>query len=380
MPQLGEDLLLRLIDRAYAASLDPLGWAHFLDSLAETFGGGAALFSQDSRNADASIAEFVRFDPAYIQSYVEYYGQVNVWFPIWSNWPVGKAGVTPEMLDLDFLKRSEWYGDWLQPQGLRDCIGAVLLRSGSVTTNLSLIRGEDQGIFGQSDIAFWSKLTPHMQRAVQIHRELCSARLQRDGALGALDRLAMGIVIASETGRLLFANSVADAVLKQGAGLLVSSGRLRGETADATNQLEAAIRRAALTGAGKGRHPGGVLSLPRRMAEPLSVLVGPLRGQSLAFRLPSPSAILLFSDPRQSRSVGQDDLARVFGLSRAEARLAGALLDGTRLSDYADAAGISLNTAKAQLKQVFAKTGVNRQSDLMRRVADDLVLRRARPD
>jgi len=45
------------------------------------------------------------------------------------------------------------------------------------------------------------------------------------------------------------------------------------------------------------------------------------------------------------------------------------------LTDHAEGAGITLNTAKTHLKQIFAKTGSRRQSDLIRLILADPVLR-----
>jgi DNA-binding CsgD family transcriptional regulator len=45
------------------------------------------------------------------------------------------------------------------------------------------------------------------------------------------------------------------------------------------------------------------------------------------------------------------------------------------LQEYADEAGISVNTAKTQLRQVFAKTGSGRQAELVRNITSNLILR-----
>jgi len=50
------------------------------------------------------------------------------------------------------------------------------------------------------------------------------------------------------------------------------------------------------------------------------------------------------------------------------------LLQGQRLSEYAARAGISVNTAKSYLRDVFGKTGASRQSDLFRRVLTNPLL------
>jgi len=68
-------------------------------------------------------------------------------------------------------------------------------------------------------------------------------------------------------------------------------------------------------------------------------------------------------------------LIEFYGLTPAEARLMAALVDGERLEDYADRQGISVNTARTQSKQIFAKTGHGRQADLIREVLANPALR-----
>jgi len=59
-------------------------------------------------------------------------------------------------------------------------------------------------------------------------------------------------------------------------------------------------------------------------------------------------------------------LAERFGLTPAEVRLASVIAAGGRLGDYAAQQGVSLGTVRTHLKAVFAKTGVHRQSELVR--------------
>ena len=58
-------------------------------------------------------------------------------------------------------------------------------------------------------------------------------------------------------------------------------------------------------------------------------------------------------------------LTIVLGLTMAEARLASVLNRGLSLVDAAKQLGIAHNTAKVQLRSVFAKTGVHRQAQLV---------------
>jgi DNA-binding CsgD family transcriptional regulator len=53
-------------------------------------------------------------------------------------------------------------------------------------------------------------------------------------------------------------------------------------------------------------------------------------------------------------------------LTPAETRLAIALFKGQSVEAYAKDTGISINTARWYVKQIYAKTGVKRQTELIR--------------
>jgi DNA-binding CsgD family transcriptional regulator len=59
-----------------------------------------------------------------------------------------------------------------------------------------------------------------------------------------------------------------------------------------------------------------------------------------------------------------DYLAKTWGLTPTEARLATFLTDGGSIATYAALFDVRVGTARSQLKSVFAKMGVNRQTAL----------------
>jgi DNA-binding CsgD family transcriptional regulator len=54
-----------------------------------------------------------------------------------------------------------------------------------------------------------------------------------------------------------------------------------------------------------------------------------------------------------------------FGLTQAEARVALAITKGERLDEIARARGVTVATARTQLKSVFSKTRTHRQAELV---------------
>ncbi|MCP1612676.1 DNA-binding CsgD family transcriptional regulator [Azospirillum lipoferum] len=68
------------------------------------------------------------------------------------------------------------------------------------------------------------------------------------------------------------------------------------------------------------------------------------------------------------RLVPAEALVALFGLTVAEASLANVFVSGLTLEEYAQRRGAGLGTVCFQMKQVLARTGTNRQADLVRRV------------
>src|SRR5258708_23559915 len=78
-----------------------------------------------------------------------------------------------------------------------------------------------------------------------------------------------------------------------------------------------------------------------------------------------PLAMILVTDP-DARSPSERDVAEFFGLSRAESRLAMALLAGKVLRDIAAASGVQVTMGRTQLSSILRKVGVTRQAELIR--------------
>ena len=73
--------------------------------------------------------------------------------------------------------------------------------------------------------------------------------------------------------------------------------------------------------------------------------------------------------PDDERARGER-LVACYGLTRSETLLALHIGGGGSLTGYAAARSVTRNTARNQLQQVFDKTGVRRQAELVRLLAD----------
>ena len=117
--------------------------------------------------------------------------------------------------------------------------------------------------------------------------------------------------------------------------------------------------------------------VPRTFARPLVVHGAPLVG-SARDPFQAAKAILTIVDPEQGRDLGDIVLRQACGLTAAEASTALHLARGTSLEDIAAARGVSLETTRAQLKSIAAKTDTHGRGALvalLRRIVSGLLRR-----
>jgi DNA-binding CsgD family transcriptional regulator len=88
-------------------------------------------------------------------------------------------------------------------------------------------------------------------------------------------------------------------------------------------------------------------------------------------------SVLMLLDLETTPEVNSFALQRIFRLSPAEARLALSLASGATLTEAAEAYGVSVATARTQLKAIFQKTGVRRQVGLVLLISRLCALSRA---
>ena len=178
------------------------------------------------------------------------------------------------------------------------------------------------------------------------------------------DLAGLGIMLVDPHGQVLVLNRAARQILAANRGLSLRSGTLYASTPLATCRLRGLLQRAAAGCAEPGSEAVGKLSLAGPPQQrPLHLAVVGLDGCEP--RAHGALALVLLTYLERPIPPLNEVLQQIYGLTPAEARLASALAGGHALDDTAHRLGISRHTARSQLKQVFAKTGVRRQSELV---------------
>jgi DNA-binding CsgD family transcriptional regulator len=371
MSQLSETAL-PLVERLYDAVGEDSGWPIFLDALARELEGVVPGLYINERATDVMLFGAVSgMDPEWARAYDEHYKTCDLRRPQIKALPAGSVFVGNALIDDRDLRRSEFYNDFLRPQGYFHIIGGIPLANDDVVAVLRVIRPRSAQPFGRREAALIHRLMPHLSRALLLHQRIGAAEPRRDEALEVLDWFPTGVLLLDSTGHVLAANRVAEEILAAGDGLRVGKDGLRA----VLPAESAALRRliAGSSGVQTGGVPvalepgGGVLNLTRASRDrPLNLLVAPLRGRLLARESPHATVVVFVTDPDRVPSSPVDRVQRWLGVTHAEAALVMQLLRGRSVEDAADALGISAHTARTQLKRALAKTSTGRQAELVR--------------
>ncbi|MDV7339368.1 response regulator [Terasakiella sp. A23] len=198
----------------------------------------------------------------------------------------------------------------------------------------------------------------------------------------ALNRLPMGVVIVDKDASVVFMNNAASDIFALSDGVDVGATSIfRTSKVAETKTLHSMISDAAvdLGSADEMDREGGAMTVSRpSLKRDFSLLVVPLPDDE-DISSDTGNVAVFINDPEKHNEPPTGVLARLYGLTEAEARLLQALIVGKKLETVSEDFGVSMNTVRSHLKQVFRKTGTNRQPELVSLVMNSSALLASNP-
>ena len=375
MSRLAHRDLPRLLERLHDAALDPHRWPDFLNALPQYFGGARGIMHLC---AGETLA-FINFgnDPAYEASYARHFAKGDPCSVVgFHKLPLGKVFDPAQFLERAWVERTEFFNDWMKPQGITcDHLG-VSLSNDQRNVMLLSIAPHASVHFRQLEL-----LTPHLMRAVEVDRAMTGARRSNLILDSMLDLLGRAIFVLDRRGKVLDANAHAQGLVR-GEDRLLHVDRFCVLHADRREDDRALSTSVAANACAKQRAMLPLRLVSNRTGAPYLAWVIPIASsrngapsqrQSLAEAFDGePTILLLVSPVMRSVEIPPEAIQAAFGLSPAEARLASALAAGRSLGDYAAQAGVSRNTVRNQLAAVFDKMGMRRRTELVATVVNAL--------
>lgn len=282
------------------------------------------------------------------------------------NLAIGEVVTLAELLPAADMAKSEYFTQYLKPAGVFQIIGADTREPDGLVACLRACRGEQDPEFNQQDKGLIATIMSHLKRAVQLHARINHIESERNLYAHAVGRMAVGSIILDENCKVLSTNAVATQLLAEKDGLRLVQQSLQihhQEQAREFQQLFANVlnqdsNTAAMAEALRVTRPSGRADL--------GLVIRPVPTSQWFEGQSGPSVAVFISDPEQQHQTSQQIITRLFGFTPAEAALSMLLAKGLSLAHASEKQAVSQHTARAQLKSIFAKTGVSRQAELVR--------------
>lgn len=355
---------LELIPQLYDAALDPELWAEMSGLISKCFDSTSVALLTQTGATTSWLARTPNIDDRALESYQARFKHLDIWAQRAVELGLGQALSSADVVSDAEFESSAFYNDWARHVDNFHVLGAVVPVTPNDLGVIGIHRPRAASPFETGDKHLLSIVLPHLKSALQLHIRLRNMEIERSASLDALDRSGTAILVVSARLRVIYCSGAAARLLHAGGPLSVRNGRLLAADRQTHDRLTTLIRSAVAAAIGKSAAAGGNIAIPRHDAPPLTALVAPFNAARDGFGSSEPAAILFVRTPG-SPPLQPGALRDLFGMTRAEARLACALAAGQPLDAITGHFGVTLNTARSQLKSVFAKTSTNRQSELV---------------
>lgn len=210
-----------------------------------------------------------------------------------------------------------------------------------------------------------ARLLPHLQQAVRLSARFGALQARAATLEAASSHLQTALLLCGVDLTIDWCNAAANDVLACTSLIARTADKLCCARAHDAQRL-----RGAASAVASGTVSVGRVVLIDDDGAKLHVRIVPTRDTmrtSPADCETAPLSIML-SLPDSGTQFDTDDVAALFDLSPAEARLASALAGGASITEYALVRGIATGTARVQLNRILSKTGTQRQAELVRAV------------
>lgn len=359
----------KVVETISDCALNPSCWPQVLSSITKLSRSHFGLLALiDLENEHCELACHVGYRPQFQKLFEEKYAASSPYISRLKGLPLATVATRAMLIDEPDLSKCPWYEEFVEPQEICDAIGFTILKTRQRVALLAFHRHKSEGRYQYEDLRLLSLLAPHVSRSMAIADTLSVRNIRSLALEKTLESLAFGVYLVDCNGHLVFMNRAADRQVRTSDAVRIADTRLAPIDCSARAALTEAIARAA---AKEGETPSSdvaMIALPGEENTGLVATVLPLnsREHHNFFCGSMPAAAIFVQDPLAEAPTSGEGFAKLYGLTHGELRVLLVMLPGLAVKDAADMLGISEATAKTHLQHIHAKTGISKQTELMR--------------
>ena len=342
------------IGAIYDAVGDDEAFAALKDVLVDHLGAysGWAVHANDVDQATQQAMDLL--DPTIRSPYKAYYQARDPWLHAALAAPQGKVLLLDQYVPPKVWGASEIYNELARPNGdYFHCLALWGELPGGGIWSIGLHRARSQGEYRQDERERAEQLAPHLRRMAQARWRVSKALERAAAPAQVLEDNPDAMFLLDRTGVVAWRNAAAGRLTEPGSLFALDGASvLQLRRPDAQARFLAARLRAA---GRSGPALGGAFSAPEATCV---IAVDPAPGGE-------GRVIVTVRNLRAYKRRRADAAARRFGLTASETALVESLLNGLSVEQHAELRGVSVETARSQMRAVRLKSGYSRQGELL---------------
>ena len=210
-------------------------------------------------------------------------------------------------------------------------------------------------------------IAPHLTRAIDIHQLFGTQLVQSRAESVVLEGLNFGVLFLDQLGRECYHNRKAREIIERAGTISLRSSKLEFRCESANGKYEGLLRNCRQHVLSADPPAGGWMTTPcAQSSTPYSIFVAPMPELDNLNIFSYPRVLVLISDPLGKNSSLDDALHELFGLTEGEVRVCLGIIAGSSTAEIAEQLDVSRGAIRFHLKNIFSKTGVSRQPELVK--------------
>ena len=312
---------------------------------------------------------------------IEREGEVSYWaYPQaltpFNNPPMDRVFTVDDLMSEEQWTRSAYFKTYGTVHDTYHIMAADISTPDGGKLRFRITRPKSAPNFSASERSLCGMFIPHLRRAMHVHNLIDRSESMTELYSQAISRLSVATIVLDQQGKVLSLNPMASELLEQADGLKLVGGHLEATYPSDNRELQRLVRNAFNRDTGNVQEgtQAEAMSVSRPSGQiNLGVVVEAIATQDWAEGKGTPGVVVYIRDAT-GRSMASETLTKqLFNLTRAETALAMELANGLSLEEAAEALNVRRNTARAHLRSIFSKTGVRRQTELVRIILNSVV-------
>lgn len=234
---------------------------------------------------------------------------------------------------------------------------------------LSMLRGQESSQYTRQELDKVERLVPHIRQVFQLYEQLNRSMLPATSLGAVLDAVPRPSLTLSDLSQVIHINRSARDLMAKEESLRIVDDRIVFRDVDFQTIFSRHLTEVLRSSLGLAPFHSESLYLKRRDLADLILCLTPIENidQNRA------AVLLTLVDPEQRQLPTVGRIGSYFSLTPAEAQLCADLVSGDSLKTIATRRHKSEATLRSYLKQIYQKTGYNRQGQLVSGILSALI-------